>query len=199
MRYEIRPLGHWTDPETPTRTRAFFRAGWTETLRLLGYEAERLGAHLVVLQVDVTEGDLRRDGMIRANAKVGHPGVAVSFDSDHGPLRYATDRYDTWQDNVRGIALALQALRAVDRYGVTHRAEQYIGFRAIPAPVNGHASADAALRWMRDKAGPAHATTRPELLYRLLSKRFHPDIAGGREDWDRLDQARQLLNLTAQT
>jgi hypothetical protein len=152
MRYEIRPLGLWTDPETPERLGSgTFRASWQSTLDLLGYETEQLDAGLVVMQIDVQEGQLRRDGMLKATAKVGHPGVAVSFESRFGPLRYATDRYEPrwsgdtpgWQANVRAIALALQALRAVDRYGVSKRGEQYRGWAQIesgdPSPARGEA------------------------------------------------------------
>lgn len=45
-------------------------------------------------------------------------------------LVYATDVCDFWQHNVRSIALGLEALRAVDRYGISRRGEQYAGFRA---------------------------------------------------------------------
>jgi len=199
MRYEIRPFtgGQWTDPTTiERRSAAAFRAPWGSTLDLLYYETEILGATLVVLQVDVTEGDLRRDGMLRANAKVGHPGVVISFESEHGPLRYATDAYDEWRANVRATALALKALRAVDRYGVTRRGEQYVGWRALAAPVSGFASVDEAIRWMRERGGPGHVRTRPDLLYRVLAKRFHPDAGGDPGDWHRLDEARRLLDLT---
>lgn len=199
MRYEIRPLVAWVDPVTTVRRSSWtFRASWSTTLELLGSEADKLGAHLVVMQVDVTEGDIRRDGMLRANAKVGHPGVAISFTSDHGPLRYATDSYDAWQANVRAIALALQALRAVDRYGVTSRAEQYVGFRALPPTPAAFASADEAARWMREQVRP-HAQdagdATPRQLYRFLARRMHPDAGGDPADWDRLDAAAQLLSL----
>src|SRR5579863_8437221 len=128
MRYEFRPLT-WTDKETdPRRSSGLFRASWRDTLKLFTADLELLEAvGPVVFQVDVTEGDIRLDGMLRANAKVGHPGVAISFGSKYGPLRYATDAYEqqwsgalpSWQANLRAIALALGALRAVDRYGVT--------------------------------------------------------------------------------
>jgi hypothetical protein len=45
-------------------------------------------------------------------------------------LVYATDACVYWQHNVRSIALGLEALRAVDRYGITRKGEQYAGFRA---------------------------------------------------------------------
>ncbi len=70
--------------------------------------------------------------------------VVISFVvfSLHGPLRYATDAHERqyaglgmegWQADVGAIALALTALRAVDRYGVSRRGEQYTGWRALPA------------------------------------------------------------------
>ncbi len=87
-----------------------------------------------MLQIDIREQALRLDGGLRANARpVDFPGVRISFESKHGPLTYATDTHEFWQHNVRGIALGLQALRAVDRYGVTKRGEQYTGWKALPA------------------------------------------------------------------
>ena len=103
-----------------------------------------------MLQVDISERYIRTDGLPYANARYGtNPGVIVSFDSRHGPLRYATDAFTEWQDNLRAIALSLEALRAVDRYGVTRRGEQYTGWRAIAAPAPEFATADHAEAWMR--------------------------------------------------
>jgi hypothetical protein len=139
--YTLRPLGPWLEKVTTNRKGNPFRAKWSDTLELLGSELNQLGAKNIVLQIDVQEGDLRLDGMLRANAKVGFPGVRISFESKYGPLTYATDEFvgryysdpPDWQINVRAIALALQALRAVDRYGVTKRGEQYTGWKALPA------------------------------------------------------------------
>ena len=41
---------------------------------------------------------------LRATARTWTPRVRVAFDSNFGPLTYATDRYDWWQDNIRAIA-----------------------------------------------------------------------------------------------
>src|SRR5947208_1880483 len=82
-------------------------------------------------QFAVTESDIRLDGRPRARAVASHPGVVLAFDSRHGPLKYAVDTFDRWQDNLRAIALGLEHLRAVDRYGVTRRGEQYTGWRQI--------------------------------------------------------------------
>jgi hypothetical protein len=212
MRYEIRPLGLWTDPETPDRLGSgTFKAAWQSTLDLLGYETGQLGAELVVMQVDIQEGALRRDGMLKAAAKVGHPGVAVSFESRFGPLRYATDRYAPrwsgdppgWQANVRAIALALQALRAVDRYGVSTRGEQYTGWSALPAAraqgSQWFTEPGEARTWMVRSAAELNVPHEPDGslpdLYKRLAKRMHPDVRGDDDLWDRLDAAATLLEL----
>lgn len=201
--YVIRPLAEWTDPVTRDRRGAHvFKASWADTLTLLRDEIEKIGGKPpVVFQIDVQESDLRLDGMLRANAKVGHPGAVISFESKYGPLRYATDAHErvygfgmaSWQANIRAIALALQALRAVDRYGVTKRGEQYVGWKALPAGGSvTFPSADAALRWMREMAAlPADAP--PREVYRTLARKMHPDAGGTPDDWDRLDAAKLLL------
>jgi hypothetical protein len=102
---------------------------------LLDHELEAHGATAAVLQVAYAEGDLRIDGLPYARAQALHPGVILSFNRDGNPkerVEFATDRFDRWQDNLRAIALALEALRKVDRYGVTSGGQQYAGFKALP-------------------------------------------------------------------
>jgi len=204
MRYEIRPLVAWTDPETRNRkSTSRFRASWQDTLAYLSDEIEKVGGkEPIVIQLDVQEGDIRLDGMLRANARVGHPGVIVSFASRFGPLRYATDAYEkdwvggmpSWQANLRAIALTLEALRAIDRWGVSKRGEQYTGWKALPAAGGvTFPSADEALRWMRETAGESGSLRSARLVYRDLAKRMHPDAGGDAGDWERLSAARLLL------
>lgn len=212
MKYVIRPLGTWTDPVTyPRKSTSVFRATWKDTLDLLGDEIEKIdGESPVVFQIDVQEADLRLDGMLRANARVGAlPGVVISFQSKYGPLRYATDAYEqewsgslpSWQANIRAIALALGALRAVDRYGVTKRGEQYAGWKAISTANSYFDSPREARDFLRrlhaedgSEAGPGADDAR---LYRTLARRHHPDQAdGSREVWDRLEAAARQLGLT---
>lgn len=207
MRYEIRPLVAWTDPEAkPRRSSSRFRANWQDTLEFLTAEIEKVGGKPpVVIQVDVQEADIRRDGMLRATARVGHPGVVVSFESDYGPLRYATDAYEKdwshgmpgWQANLRAIALTLEALRAIDRWGVSKRGEQYTGWKALPAAGGAtFPSADEAERWMRTYADEHRIDgdlASLSTLYRSMAKRMHPDAGGSAGDWERLNAAKLLL------
>lgn len=208
-RWQIRPLGTWADPVTEGRRGShLFRAGWDATLDLLLREAEHLDAPgPIVVQVDARQADIRVDGMLKARAKVGFPGVAISFASRFGPLRYATDAYEQqyagtlagWQANVRAIALALEALRAVDRYGVTRRGEQYQGWTALPAARaqgSKHFADEAeALAWMKRCANGEGADD-PKALYKLLGRQMHPDMPeGNAELWERLHAAATILEI----
>lgn len=219
MNYLIRPVRPWTEPVTESRRGAhLFRASWDDTLALLAYETGLLGAEHVIVQIDVTDGEVRRDGMLRAHARVGFPGVRISFASVHGPLTYATDAYEDsyyhsralkgWQANVRAIALALEALRAVDRYGVSRRGEQYRGWTAIAARP-AELTPERAARLIAEAAYPDHSDDQLAVVsgallrgdgdaltaaYRLASKRAHPDLPGGDSNTMALiNNARDLL------
>lgn len=133
----FRPWDVWPGEATKPysrKSRGVFKASWQTTMDLLTRELEMVYARDVVIQLNCRESDIRRDGLPKADARPGSPGVILAFTHRQaGGLRYPCDTYDHWEANVRAIALALQALRAVDRYGVTKRGEQYSGWKAIPA------------------------------------------------------------------
>jgi hypothetical protein len=200
MRYRFRPL-QWRGPSTAGRRGSPFQTTYPATLELLFREADKLGAGDLVIEADIADRDIRTDGLPRSNARFGtHPGVVISLDSRHGPLRYATDAYTEWQANLRAVALSLEALRAVDRYGVSSSGEQYAGWKALPAAAgdSGFATAADAVTWMRAEYGRLEDDAAASMLsapglHRRLAKRLHPDTAGSREGWDTLDAARQVL------
>jgi hypothetical protein len=149
-RYTFRPLPIWPHKPTPNRRSSYtFRAGWQDTIDRIGYEIDRLGGSDAIIGAGFREGDIRRDGLPRADARQpAHPGIELSFDSRHGRLVYATDAYDDWQANARAIALGLEALRAVDRYGISSRGEQYAGWLQLetsaPSATRGRALVEEA-------------------------------------------------------
>lgn len=196
-RYTVRSLRDraWLRPADRVASR--FTATWSDTLDLLLTEVERIGGRDVVIQIDVQESDLRRDGKLRANARPLDPAVVVSFESGHGPLMYRCDRYDDgpwgfwmspWQHNVRAVALTLEALRAVDRYGASSSGEQYAGWAQIAADA---APAPESDPWstVLDLAGLDTTTslglTRHAVINRA-QRRAHPDLGGDAESWARL-------------
>lgn len=213
----MRPLAGWNGPRTPAherRSRGTFKASWSDTLALLERELRHLDARDVVLEADFREQDLRLDGLPRANARQPEdPAVKISFDSKHGPLVYAADSCAYWQHNVRSIALGLEALRAVDRYGITRRAEQYTGWRQIgsgpsivtEAPM-GRESAAVALVSMAFRDGAPAAPRVEQLLTDRLDldltarralRHAHPDTGGSAEVFDEVQRAIAVLKTGA--
>lgn len=199
----LRPIEQWPGKPTSIRQRSNFSAPWRSTLDLLDRELHYLGKSNrnapTILQIAMREQDFRIDGLPRANAKPTHPGVILSIESKHGPLSYPCDRFDRWQDNLRAIALSLEALRKVDRYGVTRNAEQYTGFKAIESPSMSAAAAEVYLLSfdpdeVTDRNGRA---VNIERVYRVARGKAHPDRLGGsREAWDRVERAGAVLRAT---
>lgn len=205
--YDIRPLGPWTGPVTKDRTYSPFKATWTATLQLLDRELRALSARRWILQIDVSERWIRQDGQLYARAQPASPAVKVAFESRHGPLTYGCDRFSDWQDNVRAIALSLEALRKVERYGVAGRGEQYRGWVAIEAAaakMTRHQAAEFIAGWAYPEhtadqltvAAGALLRDHPALTgaHRLAAQRAHPDKPGGDHDtMARLNAARDLI------
>lgn len=197
MQMTFRPITTWPGKPTSFSRASNFKSSYAQTLDLLDRELRHLGAKNVVLQGFFSESDVRLDGQLRGDARPGRPGVILAFDSKHGPLSYPCDTYSGWKDNLRAIALALEALRSVDRYGVTKRAEQYRGWQALPGPSSSAEILDrkAAMDLLRKIIG-----VRADLLpviqaLREAERASHPDAGGNAEDFKRVQQARSILGV----
>lgn len=183
-------------PPRAPRTASPFTAPFRDTVRLLVRELEALGARDVVMEVDIPMARIRQDGMPRADAKALSPGITVHFTATRikgrPRLEYDVDSYGSWQDNVRALALALEALRKVSRYRVLAEGSQYVGQRALPAG-SGESSMNVAeaTEWFS-----SHGVTATTDGVRALTKRFHPDVNDGdTAKWDKLQAAKAALSL----
>lgn len=179
MKITFRPIDQWLGSKTEYPARSPFRARYDETLDLLDRELYMLDSDHVVIELDLGEQDIRLDGLPRSTARPNFQGVIISFDSAHGPLRYYTDAFTPWQANLRAIALGLEALRKVDRYGISKRGEQYTGWRALEAPAGNALEAQRLLLEWAGVAPEELETMRPGALSRLARKNAHPDSPGG--------------------
>lgn len=220
----FRPIKVWPDGwQDPRRQRSSspFRATHSDTLQLLDRELRHLGATTVTLQVDASERDCRLDGQLRADAKVRHPGVILTIETKKfGTLVYPCDaftgvswsstRLDGWQANLRAIALGLEALRKVERYGIAERGQQYAGYRELPSGIalGSAMTVEAAARFLIEHGewGGEDATVDDILTadrqvlvdyFRHAAKKLHPDQGGDPELFRKLTEARDLLEATA--
>lgn len=207
--YTVRPLSDrtWLRPDD-RRTATRFSSTWIETEHLLIDEVERLNGRNLVVEVDIREQDLRRDGTIRANAReAASPAVVIAFEATHGPMLFRCDTFHApyrdqgpdWQHNVRAVALTLQALRAVDRYGATDTGQQYQGFKAIgggtPMPAAPERMSSSAAAELIRSYGPAGEVSL-ESAYRRALRATHPDMGGQRDDFERVQAAARVLGLS---
>jgi hypothetical protein len=181
----------WPDgwPRTPAHRRQdskyrFKRTGrsqpfWTfaEARDELGAELDRMSARNVVLSSNY---ELRLDGLPRGNqSRPDDTGVAVYFTLKGVQKVMACDMHIRAEENMRSIALALDAMRALERHGggiMMDRA--FEGFTALPAP-------GIKRTWREvfgvDLSARREPVTRAilEEIFRRKAKEVHPDRPGG--------------------
>ena len=184
--YRAMPL--WPYPKTATRRGpGTFSATYPKTLRDLATELRALDVYDCELHIGVAPDAIRRDGQLRVvNNRIKvpvHPGVELRFTSKIGPQRYHTDACEVWRHNVRSIVLGLEALRAVERYGIGGAGEQYRGFVA-ELPESSSASTPTAER------GWAIIAAQNGNVARALHA-THPDNGGDPVDFTSVNLARE--------
>jgi hypothetical protein len=211
--YEFRALKQWPRQQTPSHQRGSpFQAGLNKTWPLLDKELRALGVRgRVVIEAGFRDQDIRMDGRPYASApNPNFPGVVISFESKHGPLRFMCDDCHRWEDNIRAIAMTLERLRMAELYGVTKDGEQYKGWKALPAPGptnNAIVTVEDAARFMETASTDYGGlmTLASAILndrdvyrraYRATVKVMHPDSNPevAPENWSMLQAAQALLD-----
>lgn len=205
------PISKWPNSPTPlaNQRESTFRASYTDTLDLLATELRKLNAHNITIQAFFKESDIRNDGWPRSSAEPTQSGVIVGFDKrewnaakgrwDITAIAFPCDTFTTFDDNLRAIALALEALRKLDRYGVTQSGQQYTGWAQLPAAENskefefsGRASAIAflTLHGAMDIRNDGDV----ERAYRRAAAKLHPDnqTTGNHEAFMLLHKAKEM-------
>ena len=198
----VRPWRIWPEASTAYPRRAGFKASWSKTTKLLARELYQLDARDIVLELDIDESQLRNDGWIRSTARPRSHGVILSFTSPDtgGAVRFPCDAFDDWQDNVRAIALGLEALRKVERYGITRRHEQFAGWKALPPTTGTTMDVLAARKVIAKHSGyqvealKGDDEDRLRKAVRAAIHQTHPDRNGGdREQYDVVETAKRVL------
>lgn len=156
------------------------RTAWAKTVQLLRRELEMLDAVHPILMIAMRPQDFRVDGLPRGDRKASSPGVILTFEAPAlGAVRMVGDKYNRWQDNIRAIAKSLEALRSVDRFGVTKTGEQYRGWLALPMGSGASGSRGVALV-------AEHGSVKAAL------KVTHPDHGGDEADYRSVVAAREM-------
>lgn len=196
-RYPLSWPASWKRTVNTAREHARFRnakRSWSQGQSLTVAEGlSRLQAELD--RLGVKDGDVvistnlvtRLDGFPRSGQpEPTDPGVALYFRLKGHDRCLACDRYRRVADNMAAIAAHIDALRAIERYGVGTLDQAFAGYTALPAPM-----ADAVAWWevlRLERASATKATV--DEAYRALARRFHPDAGGSTEDMTKITLAR---------
>jgi hypothetical protein len=200
MDITIKLLNDWTEQDPfSTYKNCHFKASVFKTQQLLKAELKRIEARNVVLHTQHSPNQLRKDGWVKTDrAPANGPGVILEFEKPSGAdiikLRFPCRTFDKWEDNLRAIALALEALRTIDRYGVTTGA-QYAGYKALPPAEQGTEgqTPEQAAEFVAKAAGMPDAGHQilvndvfADLAYKTAAKKLHPDLGGNEREFQKL-------------
>lgn len=118
----------------------------------------------------------RMDGLpISGRSEPSDPGVAVYFEMDGKPVVMCCDKWDRVADNIAAISATLDAMRGLERWGVSEAERAFTGFQALPEP--GKASARTC--WQVLGIPPTHDPSAIDAAWRERAKQCHPDKPGG--------------------
>lgn len=209
MAVEVRPISTYPVAETSPRVDSRFsrqtlggrsKVLLSDALTLLDREARFLECGHLIIEADFRETEIKNDGWPKATAKPATPRVVVSMmKTKVGDIRYPCDTFTRFEYNVRAVGLALEALRKVERYGVTRRGEQYAGWKALPASTTAPPSFDEAVATI---AGYGQSTKQDIRRDSFVAQRAirealagsHPDRAGGSADaFHKVQMARAVI------
>lgn len=154
-----------------------------ETAKGLLSELDRLGAGHVVI---TSQLPTRHDGLPYSDGRSDDPGIAVWCVYRGRERVFACDQWRSHGENLRAIALSIEALRGLSRWGMADVAERaFAGFASLPAGGGDATPPRPAKRPWREVIGGAWPPLdNAELLvlakarHRALIKQHHPDRGG---------------------
>lgn len=169
------PLGY---KQTETRFKSKFSVSPDYAQNFLAAEVKRMKGTDLILSSNVPA---RNDGMMFANAmsrSYANPGVSILFNYKGKHITMCCDQYLAVWENVYALAKGIEAMRAMERRGVSDFIERAMsGFTALPQKqewwgVSKHANRDEV-----------------KAAYRALAKTTHPDAGGSHDAFQRINDA----------
>lgn len=161
------PAGY---PRTKNPARSKFDTTFAVARNSIMREVKLLGGKAPIISTNIP---LRNDGLPYASFKtVSDKGVAVYFTYNNNSVVLACDKWDKIEDNMQAIRKAIDALRSLDRWGVSDILNRaFTGFVALPDSTKKH--------WSEVLCLPRNANeSQIKEAYRRLAIETYPDRGG---------------------
>lgn len=123
------------------------------------------------------------------------PGVVVYFEWQKIPMAIPCDRWARIEANVQAIALTVEAMRGMERWGAKHMIKaMFTGFKALPQKASGNPPYVVLGLEPNREYAEAEITA----AYKRKAQTEHPDKpTGSNEKWAALREAHDLMMQTA--
>ena len=127
------PTGY---PRTESPKQARLRSTFAVSRQHLEAQIAHFGGSSIIISSD---WQLTSTGTLKATTRQPEDtGVSVFFTRDGKEVCMACDQWDSCEDNLRAIGLTLEALRGIDRWGVSEIIGRiFAGFMALPESASG--------------------------------------------------------------
>lgn len=181
--YPLQWPTNWKRTIAGHRKRATFQQGFAAARDGLVRQLEMLGAANGMITSDLP---MRADGLPYANGRADDPGIAVWFVLDGKERVFACDKWTGHAANMRAIALSIQAIRGLDRWGASDLVTRvFAGFNALP-PGGDQESTKRPWREVlgvvvanvEDLADSQRSLQAVRMAHRNLIRKHHPDLGG---------------------
>lgn len=161
------PLGY---KRTTNRKPSSFKQSMDRSQQFLQEEVRRLGGTGLIVSTNLP---IRNDGGIYAaymDKLIDDPGVAIFFKFKGKTITMCCDQYRRVWENIYALGKGIEALRGMDRWGVSEFLERaFTGFTALPP-------AQSSVTWYQVLEVPEKASANViKESYRQLVKIYHPD------------------------
>jgi hypothetical protein len=179
---------NWPVRHSAERRVSPFSAGLENTLRLLKTEFGMIDVHDIIIQLDLVDTRIRKDGLPMANARTYFPGVILSFNCLYGRKSIYSDLYLTWHDNLRAIGHHMYHLRAATKDGVGADGRMYAGWPSLDSAASRYGVLGEFAVILINAAGVDCEYTPEQILsssdalsklWRRVVVKSHPDTKSG--------------------
>lgn len=167
------PIGY---QRTTNRIGSPFKQSMEKAQQFLRLEISRMGAKELIVSSNIP---VRKDGLFFTdwmNRRIDDPGVAIYFKYRGKDISMCCDQYLRVWENVYALGKAIEALRGLERWGVSDFLDRaFTGFTALPPSI----VPEVNIWHVLGLTGKPDTVDDVTSAYRQMARKHHPDRPGG--------------------